>query len=469
MNISTADARAYLWENGLIGPWYLREDQFGVYEFLHKHRFPLFEASRRYGKTTCDLVCVQEKLRRTELGVWRWCEPWKYQAREIVMPEMDKIQDSCPEHLKFKFYKTDSFYELPTNGARLYLRGVNEDRGESSRGAYAHGITLDEKGSIREPEYVKNEVLLPQLLTTRGVMHELSTPPRNLGHVWYSDKEIAIREGRFLQRLVTDNASLSQEDIDLMCKAVGGVDSPAWRREFLCEPVSDPDMLIVPEYSDTENVVPDDYPRPDFFTPYVGGDSGADDNTALLFGWYDFTKNERVIEEELVLAGRTTKEIVALAKQIEIELWGGTRPRARVYDAPKQLIFDLFGSYEYPVEMPQKDDKIAAIHQLRVEVGARRVKVKARCTNLRRQLRVGMWKDEKHLDFERTEGLGHLDAVAALIYFNRRIDTKFNPIPHGYGLDRERQIVPDKPISDGSTEARLASLFGGRNLRGGSR
>jgi hypothetical protein len=225
----------------------------------------------------------------------------------------------------------------------------------------------------------------------------------------------------------------------------------------LCEPVSDPELLIIPEWSDNENTVPDDLPRPEYFTPYVGGDSGADDNTAVLFGYYDFRHDTVVIEQELVVAGKTTTEIVARAKAIEKELWGGVAPKLRVYDAPKQLVYDIFVDHKWPVRMPQKTDKIAAIHDLRVEVGARRFKIKERCLHTRRQLRVGMWRDEKHLDFERTEGLGHLDAVAAAIYFNRHIDRKLNPTPANLGLHKETHFIPGR-VSPAKPDPAYAGL-----------
>lgn len=458
------EAREYLWSIGMIGPWYLKDYQMAGYELMIRERFPFLEFSRRIGKTTTGLVRAQEKCRQKEGTIWRWCEPWKYQAREIVMPEMDRMQDSCPTKYKFKYYKTDSFYELPSNGSRMYLRGLNEDRGESARGSFADGITIDEKGSIKDLHYVQNEVLYPQLLSTNGQLVSLSTPPRDLGHLYYDEKARAMRENRFIQLPIW--ASLDQlyskKQIEDMCAAVGGETTPGWRREFLCEPVSDPDALVIPEWSDEENILDDDHPRPDWFTPYVAGDSGIDDNTAILFGYYDFAKNEVVIEEELVINGRTTTEIVARAKEIEKALWK-SEPHKRTYDADKQLVFDIFVDLKWRVQMPQKQDKTAAIHELRVEVGARRFKVKRRCTQTCRQMKVGMWKDEKHLDFQRSEGLGHLDAVAAAIYFNRSIDRKLNPMPQNYGYNRDTQILnPSRAVRPDKTEEALNAILGGR-------
>ncbi len=97
------EAKAQLWQVGVIAPWQLREDQFPVYEHLHSHRKPFLECSRRYGKTTSILIYVLEKLRANPGWVCRWVLPEKDQARTIVMPEVDRIQEDCPDHLQFRW------------------------------------------------------------------------------------------------------------------------------------------------------------------------------------------------------------------------------------------------------------------------------------------------------------------------------------------------------------------------------
>ncbi len=113
--------------------------------------------------------------------------------------------------------------------------------------------------------------------------------------------------------------------------------------------------------------------------------------------------------------------------------------------------------------MPQKEDKLAAIHELRVEVGARRFKVKEKCKHTIRQMKVGMWKDERHTDFERTEGLGHLDAIAASIYLNRSIDRKLNPIPAHHGMSKFTHHIPKS--SGAKEDADLRRAFKPRRLK----
>jgi hypothetical protein len=460
-------ARQQLSQVGFYASWYLRRSQLDLYDLLLKEKRAFLECARRFGKTTSILSFVLEKLRQNPGWVCRWCLPFKNQAREIVMPEIDKLQKWTPEHLKFKYQTTDSVYNGP-GGSRFYLRGVNEDRGESARGPAANIIVCDEYGFWKDAKYIVDSVLDPQLEKQEGQwLIKASTPPPDLGHIYYEERERAAKLGRLITKTIYDNESLSPHELQEIIDEAGGVDSPAFRRERLCEPVSDPRMLIIPEWNDEFNIVDDDYPRPEYFTPYVGGDSGADDNTAILFGYYDFNKNEKVIEAEYVINGRTTAEIVGVAKEIEKTLWDDKPPKKRVYDADKQLIFDIFLDHKWPVQMPDKADKIASIHDLRVEVQARRFKVKRRCTNLARQMKVGMWRDDKHQDFQRSEGLGHLDCIAAALYFNRSIDLKLNPVPQNLGLGRGTHIIhPSHAVRRDSTEDALSKVFGRSSKRG---
>lgn len=457
------EAQKELSAMGIYGPWYLRPSQLDIYDLVLREPNAFIEASRRFGKTTSLICFVMEMLDQHPGWICRWCEPWKHQARQIVRPIINKIQWHTPEERKFQWKTQDSVYVHP-NGSQFYLVGVNDDCGESARGPASNIIVADEYGSWKEAAYILNDILRPQLQEQEGRwLVRTSTPPPDMDHVFYIDREVAIRKGRHIKKTIFDKEALNEAELAEIIEESGGIESETFRREYLCEDVIEAKMQVVPEYHDVENVVPDDYERPQFFTPYVAGDSGADDNTALLFGYYDFSKDEEVIEQEVVTNGLTTREIVDLAKRIEHELWGSVTPKKRVYDAPKQLIYDIFTEYKWSAQMPDKDDKTAAVHLLRNRIGSRKFKIKERCAGLRRQLRVGRWKDEKKTDFQRTENLGHLDAIAAAIYFNRSIDRKLNPVPHHQGLSKTTHYIPPvSAVSRNSTEERLASLFGSR-------
>jgi len=420
--------------------WYLRPSQFDIYSLFVNEKNPFAECARRFGKTTAILIFIQEKLRQNPGWIARWCFPFKNQAREVLLEEFGKVQAWTNKQFQFKYQVTDSVF-VHKNGSKIYARGVNEDRGESARGTAANIIICDEYGFWNEPEYVVKSVLLPQLEGQAGQwLIKTSTPPPDLGHPYYDERERAIRLNRYIKKTIYDKESLSEQELKEIIEESGGVDSPAFRRERLCEAVADEQLLVVPEFND-DNIVPDDYPRPEFYTAYVGGDSGADDLTAILFGYYDFQKDEFVVEEEIAVSGVTTGQITSYAKEIESRLWDKP-PKKRVYDADKQLIFDLYGEYKYPMQMADKTDKRASIHSLRTEIQKKKFKIKEKCKNTIRQLRVGMWRDSKKLDFQRSQGLGHLDCIAAALYLNKSVDRNINPVPFGHGLRNETHYIP---------------------------
>ena len=76
----------------------------------------------------------------------------------------------------------------------------------------------------------------------------------------------------------------------------------------------------------------------------------------------------------------------------------------------------------------RKDDKLAAINSLRLRFTQGKIKINKRCKNLLFQLKVGLWNPQR-TGFLRGENTGHLDAIDALIYLNRNINTTHNPFP----------------------------------------
>ncbi len=269
------------------------------------------------------------------------------------------------------------------------------------------------------------------------------------------------------------------------------METAAWKREQGCEEVADSEMLVVPEYG-PQCEVDSDHPRPECFDAYTGGDSGADDNTAVLFAYYDFLQDQVVFEDEIILSGKTTAEIIGLAKGKESALWGtkhpcacqlkdytfgpkiclehGLQPYRRVYDADKQLLIDITIEHGFPMELPEKSDKLAAIKAFRRQVQLGKVKIKPACKILRRQLKVGRWANEKHLDFKRSEeeDLKHLDALIAAIYTVRSILKSHNPFPQGVGQSIYTHFINPDHVSQGRVKADEHALEAALNPLGDS-
>lgn len=448
MNLNKVEA-----SNAGIYSWYLRDSQFEIYSFIHRSIDPFIECARRFGKTTTVLVYCLEQLRNNPGFVVRWIEPWKNQCREIVQPEIDKIQSETNEELKGVYVGTDSFYRFP-NGSRLYLRGINEDAGKSARGSFANIIVADEFGFWSYPEIVES-VLQPQLLTTRGKLMIMSTPPDDLGHSYYDRKSTAIKEGRFIQKTIYDNESLTPLEIEKEMAKHGGANSPSWQREYLCLPVSNPERLVIPEFKESSHVYIN-ADRPTHFDTYVAIDLGFNDKTVALFAYYNFEEGHIYIEREHAVNAQNSKEITDECKKIELDIWG-KKPTLRVADNDKQQLFDMLTMCDYSVVPTRKDDKMAAINAVRLAFTNGRIKIHSSCVNLIFQLTVGIWNVQR-TGFLRGDRTGHLDAIDALIYLVRNIDQNKNPFPPMLGLSHQTHMIP-KTLQNSKESETLRSIF----------
>lgn len=478
-------ARAALWSQGIIASWYLRDDQLPIYELLIRTKRPFVECARRYGKTTTILCYVLEQLIQNPGWVCLWCEPDKNQAREIVQPEIEKLFMDAPSHTRPIWNTTDSYYWFPSTGrkgraSKLKLRGVNHDRGDSARGPFANIIVADEYGTWVDPGYTIREALAPQLLTTHGPLIKASTPPDDLGHPYYTEKKEAIEGSRFIQRIVYDNKSLTKGQFAQIVEDCQGIETPAFRREYLCEPVTDPNKTVIPEYDEQVHDLEDSHARPECFDAYVGMDLGLNDNTAALFGYVDFRTRTLVIEDEYVAHGRNTGQIVEACRAKEAALWGtlacrcelhfqnegmkrcsehGIQPYMRWSDNEMQQLHDMATQHGYIVSATRKDEKLSAINELRLLFTQGRIRIKKRCENLRFQLKVGIWNDRK-TDFKRGENTGHLDAIDALVYLSRNISWTHNPYPRYAGhVNFTTHFIPDLDPQGTARDKDLLQVF----------
>lgn len=451
--MTESEAIIQAWQWGIVAPWYLRPDQLPIYELLIRHKRPFIECARRFGKTTSILCYVIERLIQNPGWVCLWCEPDKNQAREIIKPEIEKLFSFAPVSMAPEWSSEDSFYWLPSTGpkaraSKLKLRGVNHDLGNSARGPFANIVVSDEYGFWKDPRYTIREAIAPQLQTTRGQLIKASTPPGDLGHPYYDEKGSAINGSRFIQKTIYDNQTITKPDLDQIIEDCGGMETPAFQREYLCQPVADPESLVIPEYHEDRHDIPDDTERPEAFDAYVGMDLGLNDATAGLFAYVDFLKRTVVIDDEWVASGKNTKEITDACKDKEQALWPGRPIYMRWGDNELQQLYDMNTLHGYVVSPTRKDDKLAALNELRLLFSQGRIKIKKRCKALRYQLKVGLW-NSRRTEFQRGEKIGHLDAIDALIYLCRNIVWNHNPYPDPYAvIDIYKQFPKLSPGSE---------------------
>lgn len=380
---------------------------------------------------------------------------------EFILPTFDAVLESCPKSLRPK-YKVQGSKWVFTNGAEIKLVGLDKSP-NSMRGNVIDLIILDEAGFISNLEYIYKSIIVPATLhrpNCKIIM--ISTPPSTPAHAFVDFIHKAEVEGGYVKLDIYTNPRIGQSDIDRMAKELGGFESTAFRRECLCELVTDSDSQIIPEWKDSYVVATrdkDEYRR--FYHNYVSMDLGVKDFTLVLLGHYDFRRATLVVEDEIKLNGPqlTTLLLKDTIVAKEKSLW--LAPTAAADEKPKvyrrisdnnnpQLIQDLAILHRIPFISTDKDKLETMINETRMLIDQARVEVDPRCEQLIGCLKYGVW-DKKKKAFARSSAYGHFDALAALVYLCRNLDKHTNPIPHTYGFDaRNSRIKTPKHESEGA-------------------
>lgn len=403
----------------------------------------VLECHRRLGKSFVLLLLLVERALQRPGQQLVYGAPTYEQVATIVVPNMAILLQTCPESLRPKRSDYTWTFRNPTwpqGSPPSVLRAVGVDymRGDRLRGACADAVALDEVRDMSEPRYLVEDVLLYQFVGRESPWIAMgTTPPRSGDHevtAYFAPR--AVRDGRYRKIPVTENAYWTETEERRLLEAIGGgKESISWRREALCETVGDENELIVPEFQRNElAVVVKEYPRPEYFYPHTCLDTGWNDWNAALEGYVDFKNQTLVIEDEIVMRYQSTGTIAAEINRKEAELWlvggrwaGGKRP-TRMGDLTEQALEDLRTDHKVSINPVVKYDREAAIANLRTSIQNGKVKIFERCKNLIYQLRNGIW-NEARTQFERSERLGHCDALAACVYFHRMANWNGNPFP----------------------------------------
>ena len=202
----------------------------------------------------------------------------------------------------------------------------------------------------------------------------------------------------------------------------------------------------MPEFDDETQkiIVTNKYEKPPYFDTYLSMDIGGKDFTVVLFAYYDFLKNTVVIEDEYVLRDKQNSQTIAQnIKEKCNNLWGEKLVYLSFSDNNNPiLINDLQLQHGMNFIPSRKDNKEAAINQVRLKIMNHQILIHPRCATLIYHLQYATWakKSEKaaassgYKQFARSADYGHFDAVDALIYLIRNVVYSKNPYPAGYDL-----------------------------------
>lgn len=401
------------------------------------------DISRRWGKSAlCATIALEDAIRYQG---WRlvYVAPTYEMVRKIILPLVSQLTQSCPPQLAPTWVKSESRYELG-NGSTIELIGL-DIRPDGARGTGVDKVLLDEAGFFSNLEYLMVSVIYPQMLgRDHARIIAASTPPPTPAHYWsLTVVPETMARGAHDKKTLDEADQYSEEEIDYFYSLMpGGREGTAARREYGAEHIADENLQIVPEFRGVEETIVRETEPPVWRDCYVALDPGYHDLSAVLFGYWDFTEQRLVVEDEIAESRMNSRDLANAIKKKEAALWKNVRrrgpnpyetrpqPYLRICDRDPRLIADLLVDHKLAFVATQKDHLQAQVDQVRVAIQSGRILIHPRCKKLQMHLRHGIWRKVGHLFArEDDDGLKHFDLIAALVYLWRNINKRRNPVP----------------------------------------
>lgn len=469
---SKEQAIQQLWELGELS-WKLKGNQVDVYKSIKHDETDVscLLISRRFGKSFINCILAVETCFSQSGSIVKYACPQQRMVKTIIKPIMREIFSDCPPNLKPVWHEQDKVYRFPHNGSEIQIAGTDSGNAESLRGGYAHLLICDEAGFMDDLDYVVNNILLPTTDTTNGRLILTSTPNyKDPQHEFHESFVFPMEaEGRLIRYTLDDSPMVTPEKIKQIEKRyAGGRNNPKFRCEYLCEIPKVSDISVIPEFYD--GLVVKVMEKPDHFDAYVSMDVGFVDLTVVLFGYYDFLEAKLKILDEFVINGpeMTTDYLAQNIRSYEkMNFFNDyskleVKPKLRIMDNDLKLINDLIRLHGLHFIPTKKDNKEAAVNNLRMWINDGRIEIHERCKHLIYHLKHAQWdknrKKFKHLKDSISGEVrgGHADGLDALIYLVRNLLETSNPFPDNYGKLQGKNVfssgIRDKRDKAGFTE-----------------
>ena len=400
--------------------------------------------SRQTGKSFLMCILAVEACLRKPNTIVKYACPKQKMVKTILKPIMRTILEDCPPEIKPEYKENDKIYLFP-NGSEIQMAGTDNQNYDNIRGGKSDLWIVDEAGFCNELDTVVFSVLSPTTTTTKGRGILASTPdPDAPEHSFIKEfVEPAQSRGELFKYTIHDNPMLDESARNkIIAQYPGGEKNPKYRAEFLCEIIRNYENTVIPEFDDlTEKIiVTDQYVRPKYYDTYISMDIGGKDFTVALFAYYDFLRGKLVIEDEFVLKDKqNSTKIVKGVKDTCAKLWDEKPVYLRFADNNNIILLNDLSANGLSFIPTRKDNKEAAINDVRIKVMDNQIIIHPRCITLIYHLKFATWakKNDKssgsYKAFARSADGGHFDALDALIYLVRNVIYTKNPYPANYG------------------------------------
>lgn len=453
LKLSKKEIQDELWRRGILTfkMHKIQKEMFDIYLKAEKRSTLVWLLARQSGKSyLIALLALMEAIQKPN-AVVKLLTDTKLHVQTIFEPLFREILEDCPDDTKPEYLPSKFIYVFP-NGSQIQMAGTDANNAERLRGQKSTLILVDEAAFCNKLNYNVTSILLPTTTHTGGKIVLASTPPEQPDHDFVQFIEEAEINNLLTKKTLFDNPLLTDEDKNsIMSKFIGGANNPQFRREYLCELIRDENKTVIPEFDDElEAKIVREYSKPPYYTPYVSMDLGFKDLTVCLFAYYDFKNDKVVIEDEIVKEGKDLK-LNLFSEEIlkkEDELWTNIltneliKPEIRVSDLDYIVISEInrasMNRLNFVPIQKAPGYKLPLINQTRVMLQNEKVIINPRCKVLISHLKNARWKDASAKDeFARSPGLGHYDAVDALLYLIKSVNYSKNPYPSSYGRDSQ--------------------------------
>lgn len=416
-----------LWERGELS-WKLDTLQRHIKSQINVRMIEkiLILSSRQIGKSYTSVVIGLEFCIRYPGSIVRILAPTLKQVSDIVQDNLAPICYDAPAGL-INRSKSDYRWSIG-QGSSLRLGALERAHVDNNRGGNADLVIYEEGGFVSSDnyKYAVESVIGPQLLRSGGGEIHISSPSEDDEHYLHTTI-LPLCEDRNLlfQYTVYDSPSVTPAQIEKAIERCGGVDTESFQREYMARIVRSKTLMVVPEFDASRHVR--EFEIPEHYKACLSIDmGGVRDKTAGYSLIWDFRRAKLLVVDELFLEPNTpTAEVVKGA----LDLISRVDVKGMIFaDVPGQVQVDMKMSHDFQIAPPLKDDRDAGINNLRLYFQRGDIEVHPRCKNLIGSLKSGRYNDMK-TDFLRSQKYGHCDAIMALMYGCRMIDTTTNPYP----------------------------------------
>lgn len=400
-------------------------------------------SSRQIGKSYWAVAYAIEFLIKNPGKIARIIAPTRGACEDIVNDNLSLIIQDSPEGM-IRRVRSEMRWNL-SNGSSLRIGALERAHVDGNRGGNASLIIYEECGFVKGDDftYGVDSVIGPQLLRSKGTEIFVSSPPLDPDHplVKKIKPECEVL-GTFFQYSVFESPTITPEQI-IICaersgclvtndladmirdgiitaeniiayaKVTGSILSESFMREFLALIIRSKIMTVVPNFIDGyPHIQSFDNPTHCWWQVVIDW-GGVKDHTAALLQTYEYLSKTHLTRSECIFPPNTsTPDIVAGLREWEEK--SGKNIAVRWADVPGQTQVDL-KSLGYDINLPQKSDWLASVESMAAKYTQNRAIVHTDCHFTIKSLRSGMFNKAK-TDFDRTEEIGHCDALAAMMY-----------------------------------------------------